>query len=289
MLLNPLNKIRKFVAPLTVPNPKNKFDSQIPLDPKQLFFFDIETVAAVPNISDMSEEMQICWFENAIKWNYDRKDEKEDLEDWLDRNNNKTASDYLKSDEFYLKRAGLYPEYGKIICISFGCWSFEKNDWFIGTIALGDNFKTEEEILENLFCYLEACNDKIQKNLGIPMYICGHCISTFDIPYVIRRSFINGVNPSPLLYKVGDKDWNQRMIDTINVWRGGSKNGDNTLKTITTVLGLPSPKDDLTGKEMTSFYYDEGFDMDRVITYCEKDVKALIDIILNIQTEKSLI
>ncbi|MEZ4999288.1 MAG: hypothetical protein R2744_06355 [Bacteroidales bacterium] len=58
---------------------------------------------------------------------------------------------------------------------------------------------------------------------------------------------------------------------------GTLKFGDYTctsLVLITTLLGIPTPKDDIDGSMVASIYYDEG-DLNRIARYCEKDVKQI--------------
>jgi hypothetical protein len=54
------------------------------------------------------------------------------------------------------------------------------------------------------------------------------------------------------------------------------------------VLGIPSPKDDIDGSEVAKVYYSEK-NIDRIITYCEKDVVAVAQIILRLRGEDLLI
>ena len=67
------------------------------LNLENILFLDIETVPEVQNFSDLTPEKQALW---AQKSQYQRKDE--------------------FSAEDYYPRAGIWAEFGKIICISVG-------------------------------------------------------------------------------------------------------------------------------------------------------------------------
>jgi len=54
------------------------------------------------------------------------------------------------------------------------------------------------------------------------------------------------------------------------------------------VLQIPSPKDDIDGSEVAYVYYVEK-DIDRIITYCEKDVIAVAQVFLRLRREDLLI
>jgi len=59
------------------------------------------------------------------------------------------------------------------------------------------------------------------------------------------------------------------------------------LKLLTIVLGIPSPKDDIDGSEIFRVYYEEN-NIDRIVTYCQKDTIAVAQIILRLRGEALL-
>ena len=54
------------------------------------------------------------------------------------------------------------------------------------------------------------------------------------------------------------------------------------------VLGIPSPKGDIDGSQVGRVYYVEK-DIDRIVTYCEKDTIAVAQIFLRLRREDLLI
>jgi len=53
------------------------------------------------------------------------------------------------------------------------------------------------------------------------------------------------------------------------------------------VLGIPTPKDDIDGSQVARVYYEEK-NIDRIVTYCEKDVITIAQILLRLRNETLL-
>ena len=76
-------------------------------------------------------------------------------------------------------------------------------------------------------------------------------------------------------------------LDTLELWKFGDYKTFTSLKLLTNVLGIPSPKDDIDGSEVRSVYYDEQ-NIDRIVTYCEKDTIAVAQIFLRLRGDAIL-
>ena len=57
------------------------------------------------------------------------------------------------------------------------------------------------------------------------------------------------------------------------------------MQLLTTILGIPSPKDDIDGSEVANVYYKEK-DLDRIVNYCEKDTIAVAQLLMRFNNEK---
>ena len=90
---------------------------------------------------------------------------------------------------------------------------------------------------------------------------------------------INGIALPNKLNLFGKKPWEVPHLDTLELWKFGDYKHFTSLKLLTKVLGIPSPKDDIDGSEVAHVFYVEN-DIDRIITYCEKDVIAVAQIFL---------
>lgn len=216
------------------------------LDSKNVIFFDIETVPLVETLKPDTP----LW----DAWCYK-----------LARDGNPDA-DPVKT---FSEKAALYPEFAKIVCISVGY--ITKKGLYIKSFSSHD----EVEILEGFNELLE----QIIENRKKPV-LCGQAIIGFDVPFIFRRCLINEVLPHPFLDTSDKKPWEllDSMIDTNVLWKGTGFNGASLLA-IATALGLPSPKDDISGADVGKVYYSEGDEgLKRITTYCEKDVLTVANV-----------
>ena len=220
-----------------------------------ILFLDIETVPQNEFFSDLLEETQELYTE---KTQYQRKDE-------------------ITPDEFY-ERAGIWAEFGKIICISVGYFTIKNAERQFRTKSIiGD----EKELLEEF-------NNLVNTHFSNPAFVfCGHNIKEFDIPYLCRRMLINGIQIPEKLQLFGRKPWEIPHLDTLELWKFGDYKHYTSLKLLTHVLGIPSPKEDIDGSEVRNVYYNEK-DINRIKKYCERDVIAVAQVLLRLRNEAIL-
>ena len=117
--------------------------------------------------------------------------------------------------------------------------------------------------------------------------MCGHNVKEFDFPFIARRMLIHGIKIPNKLNLMGKKPWEVPHLDTLELWKFGDYKHFTSLKLLTKVLGVPSPKDDIDGSEVAKVFYKEK-DIDRIAAYCEKDVIAVAQIILKLRLQKLL-
>ncbi len=99
---------------------------------------------------------------------------------------------------------------------------------------------------------------------------------------------INGIPLPNKLNLFGKKPWEVPHLDTLELWKFGDYKHFTSLKLLTKVLGIPSPKDDIDGSEVARVFYIEN-DIDRIVTYCEKDVIAVAQVFLRLRREELLV
>lgn len=221
-----------------------------------ILFLDIETVPENENYRDLDPLTQELF---AVKTNYQRKDD-------------------FTPEEFY-DRAGIWAEFGKIICISVGYFTF-KGD--IRHFRVTSFFGEEAKILKDF-------NNLINNHFSQPQHLlCGHNAKEFDFPFIARRMLIHQIALPNKLNLFGKKPWEVPHLDTMELWKFGDYKTFTSLKLLTNVLGIPSPKDDIDGSEVAHTYYVEK-DLDRIIRYCEKDVVAVAQVLLRMRREDLLI
>jgi len=83
------------------------------------------------------------------------------------------------------------------------------------------------------------------------------------------------------------KPWEVPHLDTLHLWRFGDFKHYTSLKLMAHVLGIPSPKDDIDGSQVASVFYQEK-NLERIITYCEKDVVTMAQVFLKLRSESLL-
>ncbi len=221
-----------------------------------ILFLDIETVPLYSDFSQLGETEKILWEQ---KTKYQRKEE-------------------FTPEEFY-DRAGIWAEFGKIICISVGYFVF-KGD--VRNFRVTTFHGEEIDLLNEFKALLETHYNKPQHLL------CAHNGKEFDFPFIARRMIINRIDIPFKLNLFGKKPWEVAHLDTLELWKFGDYKTYTSLKLMTHVLGVPSPKDDIEGSEVCKVYYQDQ-DIDRIIRYCEKDTIAVAQIILRLRNEDLLV
>ena len=221
-----------------------------------ILFIDIETVPEQQHYDQLDEDLRQFWEQ---KTQYQRKDE-------------------ISAEAFY-ERAGIWAEFGKIITISVG-YFVNKAD--IRNFRVTSFWGDEKKILNDF-------SNLLTTHFNGPQHLlCGHNAKEFDIPFIARRMIINSISLPSKLNLFGKKPWEVPHLDTLELWKFGDYKHFTSLKLLTKVLGVPSPKDDIDGSEVARVYYEEK-DIDRIITYCEKDVIAVAQIFLRFRREELLI
>jgi DNA polymerase elongation subunit (family B) len=225
------------------------------LNLENLLFLDIETVPETESYSDLSEDKQKLW---DSKSKYQRKE------------------DY--SPEAFYDRAGIWAEFGKVICISVGYFT-EVNS--VRRFRVTSFYGDEHGLLLEFKALIETHFSK-PKHL-----LCAHNGKEFDFPYIARRMVINKISLPLKLNLFGKKPWEVPHLDTLELWKFGDFKHYTSLKLLTSVLGIPSPKDDIDGSEIFRVYYEEK-NVERIVTYCQKDTIAVAQVILRLRGETVL-
>ncbi|WP_223550216.1 3'-5' exonuclease [Aestuariivivens sp. NBU2969] len=225
------------------------------LNLENILFLDIETVPETQDFSELDDTKQVLW---DAKSQYQRKED-------------------FTAEEFY-ERAGIWAEFGKIVCISVGYFTFQGNHRrFRVTSFYGDEITILKDFKTLLISHFSQA-----KHL-----LCAHNGKEFDFPYIARRMIIHNMELPYKLNLFGKKPWEVPHLDTLELWKFGDYKTYTSLKLLTNVLGIPSPKDDIDGSEVYRVYYEDK-DIDRIITYCEKDTIAVAQIFLRLRGDNLL-
>ncbi len=222
---------------------------------EHILFLDIETVPEASDFAQLDDTKKELWEQKS---KYQRRDE-------------------FTAEEYY-ERAGIWAEFGKIICISVGYFN-QKADvrTFRVTSFYGDETKLLKEFKNLLITHFS----------GSKHLLCGHNAKEFDFPYIARRMIIHGIELPYKLNLFGKKPWEIPHLDTMELWKFGDYKHFTSLKLLANILGIPSPKQDIDGSMVRQVYYDEN-DLDRIITYCELDVVTTAQVFLKFRGDTLL-
>lgn len=216
---------------------------------EDILFFDIETAHGDYKFSEESQMFDA--------WEYDH---------------SKNVADVTELIELYMKTAPLYGEYGRIACITIGA----VRD---GKVILKTFKDNDEKVL------LEGFMASVEKFANNKTVLCGHNILDFDIPFVAKRAIVNKIDLHLLFDTAHLKPWETSVLDTAVLWKGTGWKKQSFLSVLA-CLGLPSPKDDISGKDVGRVYWTEG--VDRIAIYCEKDVLQTVNLFRALRYEDPL-
>ena len=214
----------------------------------QFLFLDVETVPEVYQFNDLPDNKKIL-FEKKVQYRLKENQTPEDL----------------------YEQAGIWAEFGKIIVISVGFFVKDDGSEFrLKSFASDD----EKEVLQG---FADLLNTKYFKRNDLKL--CAHNGKEFDFPYIARRMIINRIDIPKQLAVYGKKPWETPFCDTMELWRFGDYKHYTSLELLTNILGIPSPKQDIEGKDVARVYYEEK-DLERIKNYCENDVIAIAQVLL---------
>lgn len=215
-----------------------------------VLFLDVETVPIVYKYKDLDPVMQPLW-DSRFR--------------------------YLQTDtpESQYKKAGIYAEFAKVVCISVGFFN-GKN--FRMRSFYGDD---EKRILQDLAALLNKHFNRKEHLL------CAHNGKEFDFPFLCRRMLINGIKLPKTLNIAGKKPWEVNHLDTMELWKFGDYKSYTSLNLLAAVFNIRTPKDDIDGSDVARVYWEEK-NIERIVTYCQKDVLTVAQLVLRFMGEEKI-
>lgn len=226
------------------------------LNIEEILFLDIETVPIAPEYEELTERWKQLW---ASKMQYQ-------------------ISNGESVDELY-DRAGIYAEFGRIICISAGYVVQKQGEPWFRVKSFYD--EDEKKLIQNFFNALQRFTKAGKRRL------CAHNGQEFDYPYIARRALVNDLNLPKVLDVAGSKPWEVKdvLIDTLQLWKFGDYKHYTSLSLLCELFNIPTPKDDIDGSQVAKVYWEDN-DIDRVVKYCEKDTLAVANLLLKYKGDK---
>lgn len=226
------------------------------LNIEEVLFIDIETAPLAPEFGKLSETWQKLW-EHKMK---------------SQLNENETAEDLYQ-------RAGIYAEFGRIICISMGYIAKKEGQRFYRVKSFFD--ENEKLLINNFFQALQKFM-KVGKSK-----LCAHNGQEFDFPYIARRAIVHGLNLPKILDIAGTKPWEikDQLLDTLQLWKFGDYKHYTSLSLLCELFNIPTTKDDIDGSQVARVYWEDN-NLNRIVKYCEKDTMAVANLLLRYKGEK---
>lgn len=215
---------------------------------ENILFLDIETVPQVYHYKELNEEYRKLW-------------------------DSRCRNIVNETPEDQYKKAGIYAEFSKIICISAGY--FNKKEFRIKSFY-GD---TESLILSD---FAELLNNHFHKKDHL---LCAHNGKEFDFPFIARRMLVNGVKLPKLLDIAGKKPWEVAHLDTLDLWKFGDYKNYTSLSLLAAIFSIPTPKDDIDGSDVARVYWEDK-NLERIVNYCRKDVITVAQLLLRFKGEE---
>lgn len=220
---------------------------------RDILFLDIETVAITNNFQSLDERLKVQWSRKAS---------------FLKR------GDEQSDEDLFHERAGIYAEFGKIICISVGkLFDHESGELGLKTKAF---YGHDEAVL------LQEFKEMLVK-LGDSVKLCAHNGKEFDFPYMCRRMLVNNIALPAALNLAGKKSWQVEHMDTMEMWKFGDYKHYTSLDLLASIFNIASSKSDIDGSKVNSVYYQQG-DLEKIKNYCTADVLVLAQLFLKMKS-----
>ena len=220
-----------------------------------ILFIDIETIPAFLNLESAPEIERSLWRKKSVS---------------LFREE--------RSPEETYERAGIYAEFGRVICISCGRIRSKPDSNDIRLDIRSFAGENEHTILQNFSKFLTKQQSK-------QLRLCAHNGKEFDFPYLSRRMLINGIPLPKTLDNAGKKPWEIQHFDTLELWKFGDYKHYTSLELLAYCFGLPSPKNNLDGSMVAKTWYVDK-NLSAIQNYCEADVSTLVQVFLKMSMQK---
>lgn len=215
---------------------------------KDVLFLDIETAANIYDYNQLDERLKTQW---ARKASYLRRDENQ-------------------TDEMvYQERAGIYAEFGKVVCISVGI--FIESDSGQLTLKTKSYFGDDEKTV------LSEFKSMLEKMNPAALRLCAHNGKEFDYPYLCRRMLVHDITIPPALNLMGKKPWEVLHYDTMEMWKFGDYKHYTSLDLLAAIFNIPSSKTDMDGSKVNYAYHIE-HRLEEIKEYCVRDVVVLAEL-----------
>lgn len=220
---------------------------------RDIVFLDIETVAQCYEFNSLEERLKVQWSRKAT---------------FLKRDPEQT------DESVYQEKAGIYAEFGKIVCIAVGkLFENESGDLVLKTKAYSGH--DEKELLAEFKTMVEKLD-------ASTLRFCAHNGKEFDYPYLCRRLLVNGLGIPAALNLMGKKPWDIQHLDTLEMWKFGDYKHYTSLDLLAAIFNIPSSKVDMDGSQVNAVYHLD-HNLVKIRDYCLRDIVVLSQLFLKLK------
>ena len=124
----------------------------------------------------------------------------------------------------------------------------------------------EEQLIESFWSKFAAC-----ESAGRTMV--GHNIHGFDLPFLIRRSWMLGLDPPVDKLLSQGRYWNRILVDTMQRWQCGNYRDYVKLDILARSLGHNGKPDEITGADFARLYFGTEQERQQALDYLKNDLE----------------
>lgn len=168
---------------------------------------------------------------------------------------NVIASAKKKHWEEFVANAALSPITGRVLVI--GYHGTEKG------ITLVDQGE-EPQLLSRFWKKYEECRANGRK-------LVGHCIASFDIPFLVRRSWLLDIQVPSTVFDKGKWLDSTTLADTNALWKCGTADGAK-LDLLGRAFGIGGKTEGVNGADFSRMYFGTAEEKAKAIEYAARDV-----------------
>jgi hypothetical protein len=170
-----------------------------------------------------------------------------------------------EAEAAWREKLALSPLTGRVVAI--GSWSTNENRFVVD----GLNDEPGPEAAAGSEASLLACwwnRWAAHRHSSV----VGHCILTFDLPFLYQRSLLLGVAVAPLAIDRRGY-WHESFVDTNRLWNCGERNAYTKLDTLLKAFGLPGKTEGVEGKDFHRLWFE---DREKAVEYLNDDVMGVL-------------
>ncbi len=221
---------------------------------QDVLFLDIETVSLHAEYDDLEGMDKYLW----------------------DRKARYINSDELTDSERYAD-AGVFAEFGRIVCICVGNIGKEPNCEFLKLRCFYND--DERFLLLEFKAFLQKLNPQT--------ILCAHNGKAFDFPFICRRMLINGIEIPEILNQCSNKAPELQHLDTLEYWKFGDYKHFTSLEHLAYLFKIETSKKDFDRSSVQKVYYKQN-DLQRIVDYCYNDVVTVAQLLLRFNNQNTI-